>query len=192
MPTIQEIQELIAKDEIDKALELTAELFKDQPKFWETVHLSGRYADTKRNIRMGTVSYEYATVDKNRIKFALIELLQEAEPQETGKRFNDNLVGALIPAIAPYSMAAKRILSQVESKNRKITDGGIIEKAKEILSYSFVGIVGVQLASLFAIGIEEGIPIDKQKRFLRKCVDICTYTLSLLNFTMLSVRWDLV
>lgn len=108
----------------------------------------------------------------------------------TGKRpFNELLARKLIEAIAPYSQAAQRFLEKVTGIAYWETQARISDKAKEIISYSFVGVIGIQLSKLMAIG-KEDLSEAKQRKYIEKSVQIAKRSLDLVCFAMLSRCWD--
>lgn len=78
------IMELIAKDEMASAIEETHTLLKDSPLFDEFILQSARYNDIMKSIRMGTIGFDDASVETNKIRYALIDILRELE-EGTGR-----------------------------------------------------------------------------------------------------------
>jgi hypothetical protein len=107
------------------------------------------------------------------------------------KAFNELLTKRMIEIIAPYSSDAQKVLDYV-TKNQ-IADwesqAKFAKKAKEIIAYSMVGVVGIQLSKLIAIGNEENNDA-KQRKYIEKCIYIAKRSLDLLEFTLLSTLWD--
>lgn len=108
----------------------------------------------------------------------------------TGKKaFNEHLARQLIEAIRPHSIAAQRFLERVKDIPAWENQARISAKAKEIIAYSFVGAVGIQLSKLMAIGQEE-LSEAKQRKYISKCLDIARHCLGLLSAILLSRLWD--
>ncbi|HMO40059.1 MAG TPA: hypothetical protein PKC76_15830 [Saprospiraceae bacterium] len=108
----------------------------------------------------------------------------------TGRRaFNEALTRQLIESIQPYSLAAKRFLEKVASIADWEHEVRFSNKAKEILAYSFVGVLGIQLSKLMAIG-KEDFSDAKQRKYIAKCIEIARYATNLLCVTLLSKLWD--
>lgn len=108
----------------------------------------------------------------------------------TGKRaFNELFTRQLIEAIRPYSTAADRFMEKVAHLPHWESEARISNKAKEILAYSFVGVLGIQLSKLVAIG-KEDFSEAKQRKYLTKCIEIAQYTADLLAIALLSKLWD--
>lgn len=108
----------------------------------------------------------------------------------TGKKaFNEHLTKALIEAIREDCPPASRFLEKVSAIDGWETQMRISDKAKEILAYSFVGVIGIQLSKLMAIG-KEDFSETKQRKYIEKCLHIAKRSLDLLNYALLSRLWD--
>jgi hypothetical protein len=108
----------------------------------------------------------------------------------TGKKaFNESLTKQLIEAIKPHSTSAQRFLQNVATTPNWETQARISDKAKEIIAYSFVGVIGIQLSKLMAIG-KEDFSEAKQRKYIEKCLTIAKRSLDLICFGMLSKVWD--
>lgn len=108
----------------------------------------------------------------------------------TGKKaFNETLSRLLIEAISSHSMAAQRFLERVAAIPDWEAQVRISDKAKEIIAYSFVGVIGIQLSKLVAIG-KEDFSEAKQRKYIGKCIDISKRCLDLLSVSLLSRLWD--
>ncbi|HZH95028.1 MAG TPA: hypothetical protein VEY06_04045, partial [Flavisolibacter sp.] len=83
--------------------------------------------------------------------------------------FNESLTRRLIEALQPYSPRAKKFL---ENASRMApaweTQARFSDPAKEIIAFSFVGVLGTQLRKVMAIGKEE-ISVNKVNKYLRNC-----------------------
>ncbi len=77
----REIRNLIARDELDAALQQLRAFFENTPKLDEILHQSGRFASIRQQIRLGTVSHAEANLTQNQIRAALLEMLSEVEKQ---------------------------------------------------------------------------------------------------------------
>ncbi|MBC7777965.1 MAG: hypothetical protein H7246_21200 [Phycisphaerae bacterium] len=108
----------------------------------------------------------------------------------TGKKaFNEYLTKALIEAIQADCLPAQRFLEKVSAIEDWETQMRISDKAKEIIAYSFVGVIGIQLSKLMAIG-KEDFSEAKQRKYIEKCLHIAKRSLDLINFSLLSRLWD--
>ncbi|HEX8278170.1 MAG TPA: hypothetical protein VF540_05720, partial [Segetibacter sp.] len=105
--------------------------------------------------------------------------------------FNELLTKRLLEAIQVHSPRAKKFL---ENATIKMTTGWetqprFSDPAKEIIAFSFVGILGIQLRKLMAIGKEE-LSENKQKKYLENCQLTAKRALQLLCFALVSKLWD--
>lgn len=108
----------------------------------------------------------------------------------TGKKaFNELFTKSVMKSIEPYCVPAQKFLSRVQSIPDWEQHARISDKAKEIIAYSFVGVIGIQLSKLTAIG-KEPFSDTKQRKYLDKGITIIKRSLDLVNFTFLSVLWD--
>lgn len=108
----------------------------------------------------------------------------------TGKKaFNEHLTKSLITNIRPHCLPASRFLERVSAIPNWENQLRISDKAKEIISYSFVGVLGIQLSKLMAIG-KEDFSEAKQRKYMDKCLYITKRCLDLVNFSLLSKLWD--
>ena len=109
----------------------------------------------------------------------------------TGKKaFNEALTKAIIEAIKDHCVPAQKFYSRVKDIANWEQQARISDKAKEIIAYSFVGVVGIQLSKLMAIG-KEAFSDTKQHKYIKKCITIVKRSLDLVNFTLISKLWDI-
>jgi predicted HTH transcriptional regulator len=80
---LDNINALISRDEIGSAIQLLHDLLKDSPVLEETLLHSARYADVMKQIRLGTIDYEQATITKNQIRYALLDLVREIDAHKS-------------------------------------------------------------------------------------------------------------
>lgn len=108
----------------------------------------------------------------------------------TGKKaFNQVLTRRLIETISEVCIPAQRFLQKAREINEWEVQQRVSDKAKEIIAYSFVGVVGKQLGKLMAIG-KEKFSDEKQRKYIEKCLHTVKRSLDLVNFAMLSALWD--
>ncbi len=110
--------------------------------------------------------------------------------ENKNKGFNEILTRRLMYAINKFNGGDKGFLQKA---NQVATDWetqpNISDVAKEIVSFSFVGILGIQLRKLLAIGKED--PSDaKQQRYIDNCLITAKRALQLLCFSLISKLWD--
>ncbi len=109
----------------------------------------------------------------------------------TGKKaFNESLTKSLIHSIQKDCIPAQKFISRVQQIADWEQQTRISDKAKEIIAYSFVGVIGIQLSKLMAIGKEE-FSDGKQRKYIQKCMTIIKRSLDLVNFALISKLWDL-
>lgn len=108
----------------------------------------------------------------------------------TGKKaFNEYLTKALIEAVQADCTPVRNFLAKVSAYDAWESQMRFSDKAKEILAYSFVGVIGIQLSKLMAIG-KEDFSEAKQRKYIEKCLHIAKRILDLINFALLSRLWD--
>jgi hypothetical protein len=104
--------------------------------------------------------------------------------------FNEILTRRLMEGIRIYSPRAEKFL---ENASRMATDwetqSRFSDPAKEIIAFSFVGVLGIQLRKLMAIGKEES-SVNKFKKYLENCQLTAKRILQLLCFSLISKLWD--
>ena len=116
---------------------------------------------------------------------------------ETGKpavavknTFNEKLTRGLIEAMSGDIPRVKKFL---DNANRMAADWEKQERfsdpAKELIALNYVGVLGIQLRKLIAIGKEE-LTIQKQKKYLENCRLTAKRALQLLCFVLISKLWD--
>lgn len=131
-----------------------------------------------KTFQQGNSTYEIAQIDEANFGFL------------TGKRaFNEWLTKYLIQAIEPHSKSAAKFIEKVNSIPDWESQKRISNKAKEIIAYSYVGIIGVQLRKQIAIG-EEEFSEKKQRNYIENSIITVKRTLELLIFALLSRLWD--
>lgn len=105
------------------------------------------------------------------------------------KAFNELLIKKLMAAIQPYSRPAQKLMARVKNIEAWETTNTYGKAAKEIMVYSFVGVLGIQLRKLMAIGENTPSP-NTQKNYLSNCFLTGKRALQLLCFAMVSRFWD--
>ena len=84
-PYLNQIRQHIALDELPATLQQLRTLLETSPKLHEVLQQSGRFNDLLYQIRMGTLSYEQATLTKNQIRASLLDLVDEIANEESNK-----------------------------------------------------------------------------------------------------------
>lgn len=111
------------------------------------------------------------------------------EVGEEHKPFNELLTLQLIEAIQSYSNPAQKFLAKARAIPGWEDVARITDKAKDIISYSYVGVLGIQLRKLFAIG-KEPFSENKQRQYLLNCLLTAKRALQLICFALISQLWD--
>lgn len=76
---IDKIHALIAKDHFQEAIRETQSLLKGSPLFDELILQSARYSDIMKQMRLGLIDFQDSTTEKNKIRYALIDIVRELE-----------------------------------------------------------------------------------------------------------------
>ncbi len=76
---LQDVRDLIARNRMDEALGRLRSALENSPLLDEVILQSGRHADIRQQIRLGTVGREEADRTQNQIRSGLLDLLQEIE-----------------------------------------------------------------------------------------------------------------
>lgn len=77
-----QVQELIRTDDLPEAFHLLQELLKNSPKLNEVLLQSARWSDISRQIRLGLIDFNQASLTKSQIHAGLLGLLAEIETQK--------------------------------------------------------------------------------------------------------------
>ncbi|MFN0016445.1 MAG: hypothetical protein ACKVU2_18035 [Saprospiraceae bacterium] len=108
----------------------------------------------------------------------------------TGKKaFNETLTKQLVEALQPICRPAQIFLERVAATPQWETQVRISDKAKEIIAYSFAGMIGIQLSKLMAIG-KEDFSETKQRKYIEKCLQIAKRSVDLVCFALISRMLD--
>lgn len=73
--------QLIAKDDLKTAIQHLQQLLQSSPLLDEVIGQSARLTDLMQQIRRGTIELESANIEKNLIRYSLMDLLREIEEQ---------------------------------------------------------------------------------------------------------------
>jgi len=105
------------------------------------------------------------------------------------KTFNELFTKRVMLSIKPHSIPAQKFLDRVKNIPDWEEQARISDKAKEIIAYSFVGVIGIQISKFLAIG-KEPLSKTKQQKYLHKGISIIKRSMDLVNFAFLSALWD--
>ena len=76
---IDGLLQLIAKDELSAAIAELQALLKGSPSYNELIIQSARYNAVMKAIRTGTIDLESAEITKNKLRYALTDMVRELE-----------------------------------------------------------------------------------------------------------------
>jgi len=109
----------------------------------------------------------------------------------TGKKpFNHLLTTRLIEALKPYSTPVNKFLTKATAAYPNWEEKeNVINLAQEVITYSYIGVIGVLLVDIIAIG-KESLSKNKQQKYITNCGITTKRTLELVCFTLLSKLWD--
>ncbi len=93
---IQEFSLLIIKGELKVALEEAGKLLRGSPLLFEVIQQQGRYQELTEKVRKGIISQGDETVEENKIRWALLEILRVIELEGTD---NERMKAELMPTI---------------------------------------------------------------------------------------------
>lgn len=108
---LEQISAFIAQGKLDEAIKGLSQLLKHTKHLDEILLQSARHNSIKKQIRIGTVNFENAEITKNKITFALIELVNEIEEEMTSNE------------IVQKEMAA---YEKIFKQNINIKDAGVV------------------------------------------------------------------
>lgn len=86
--TIQKIRKLISDDKLEEAISELAGVMSDDKELDEVILQSARFVEISKFLRQGTISFEKASITKNQIRLALLDLLRfiEEEKEKSGRK----------------------------------------------------------------------------------------------------------
>ena len=106
------------------------------------------------------------------------------------KTFNVLMTKKLMEALAAHGLVpAQKFLEKTKTIASWESDSRFSDVAKNLITFAFVGVVGIQLRKIMAIG-KEAISANKQQTYIQNCYLIAQKTVQLLNFTLISAFWD--
>lgn len=88
---IVDIRNFIAKDEIANAISLLSQILKNDRKLDELIIQSAKKYRIEKEVRSGIVSYENASITKNQITTALLEICRDIEETIVQSSKNENV-----------------------------------------------------------------------------------------------------
>ena len=113
-----ELSELLAQNKIKEAIEAAQKLVKSSALFDQLITQSGRYTGLMKDIHLGTIDYEKASTEKNKIRYALTDIIRAIEEggeedPEVKKAVDTYLNGET----GSVNISGKNILKDVKTGN---------------------------------------------------------------------------
>lgn len=107
------------------------------------------------------------------------------------KTFNVLLTKKLMEALAENGLApAQKFLSKIQSIPGWENDSRFADVAKNLITFAFVGVIGIQLRKIMAIG-KEPLSEKKQQTYIQNCYWVAQKSVQLINFALISAFWDI-
>ena len=75
----EQIGDFIGKNQLSSAIKIISDALKGSTMLDEAIVQSARYTDLMKKIRNGQISFEDENITKNKIRFALLDLVREIE-----------------------------------------------------------------------------------------------------------------
>ena len=75
----EQIGVLIGKDDLKGAIKSLHKMLKNSPKLDEAIMQSARFTELSKQIRLGIIDFEQADFTKNKIRYAIIDLVRDME-----------------------------------------------------------------------------------------------------------------
>lgn len=106
------------------------------------------------------------------------------------KTFNVLMTKKLMLALSKNGLIpAQKFLDKTSSIDGWENDSRFSDVAKNLITFAFVGVVGIQLRKIMAIG-KEPLSEEKQQTYIESCYLIAQKAIQLLSFTLISAFWD--
>lgn len=133
------ILDLIGKNELKAAIQQVRQLLQGSPLLDEAIGQSARLSDLMQQIRLGTINVDEANVEKNKLRYALIDLVREVEEQAE----SDPALKQQVEGVLNAQVAGKRnqmtvtgngniAIQDVQGSEIKIQTGGTVQQAEKI------------------------------------------------------------
>lgn len=106
------------------------------------------------------------------------------------KTFNVLLTKKLMQALADNGLKpAQKFLDKVKTKEGWENHSRYTDVAKNLITFAFIGVIGIQLRKIMAIG-KEPLSERKQQTYIKSSYLLAVKAVQLLNFTLISSFWD--
>ena len=134
-----EIMKLVGQNELKAALERLRAVLQGSPLLNEAVGQSGRLTALMQQIRQGTISFEEANREENKLRYALLNLAQEMEERSEENPALKQQVEAVLnaPAVGKHNQLTVTgngniAIQDVQGSDIKIQTGGTQQHAEKI------------------------------------------------------------
>ena len=84
---------------------------------------------------------------------------------------------------------AQKFLDKVKTKEGWENHSRYTDVAKNLITFAFIGVIGIQLRKIMAIG-KEPLSERKQQTYIKNSYLLAVKAVQLLNFTLISTFWD--
>lgn len=115
----QHIRAKLAKDEIEGVLKQLQQYLADSPKLDEIIQQSGRFAQLRKQIRLGVVQHADASLTRNQIRLGILDLLQEMESNIETEELQKEAVSATANVTKTITQNAEKIynIEKIDNAN---------------------------------------------------------------------------
>lgn len=134
-----EIMKLVGQNELKQALERLRAVLQGSPLLNEAVGQSGRLTALMQQIRQGTISFEEANVEENKLRYALIDLAREVEEHSASNPAVQQQVEGVLkaPTVGKHNQMTVTgnnniAIQDVQGSDIKIQTGGTVQNAEKI------------------------------------------------------------
>ncbi|WP_373549382.1 hypothetical protein [Haliscomenobacter sp.] len=133
------ILDLIGKNELKAATQQLQQLLQSSPLLDEAIGQSARLSELMQQIQRGTINVDDANVEKNKLRYALIDLVREVEEQaESNPVLKQQVERVLNEQVAGNSNQmtvtgnGNIAIQDVRGSEIKIQTGGTVQQAEKI------------------------------------------------------------
>lgn len=130
---------LVSQNELKAALERLRAVLQGSPLLNEAVGQSGRLTALMQQIRQGTIPFEEANREENKLRYALIDLVREVEEHSAGNPAVQQQVEGVLntPSAGPKNQAnvtgdGNIVIQDIQESDVKIQTGGTQQHAEKI------------------------------------------------------------
>jgi len=129
---IQQIRQLIAADQLPLALGNMRLFAEKTPLLNEVLQQSGRLAQIRQQNKLGLVTHDEATLEQNRIRYGLLDLLDDLARNGTPPQPFDQLLAALEQESARPEVQAEVAKAIIIVNNKNVVTGSTLSAGGNI------------------------------------------------------------